>query len=316
MRFQRAALAAGSLSGAVAAALTTADAPAFDWLSIEPTRELRYSDCYDGFQCARLRVPMDWNDPENNKTVDIAIATLPAKVPKSHRDYGGTVITNPGGPGGPGVSFVQRFGRHLQRVLDGNKKYDILSFDPRGVQYTTPRADCFGDSFARDAWGLEDRGVGSLDASDDALKRHLALYGALGSLCEDTLRDSEILRHVSTAAVSRDMVEIVDRLDELKKKELSAFSYTESQAQDPLVHHKGKTSEVARLQYIGFSYGTVLGNTFASMFPGRVGRVVIDGVEDVVDYMSGVSKSVPNTSEIWQPSDDCFKELDHKLGRY
>ena len=293
MRFQRAVLAAGRLGGAVAAALTPADAQVFDWLSVEPTRELRYQECYDGFQCARLRVPMDWNDPENNKTVEIAIATLPAKVPKDHPDYGGTIITNPGGPGGPGVLFVQRFGRHLQRVLDGNKKYDILSFDPRGVQYTTPRADCFGDGFARDAWGLENRGIGLLDSSDDSLKRHLALFKAFGSLCEDTLRDSEILRHVSTAAVSRDMVEIIDRLDELKKKELSTLSYTEDQSQDPLVRHEDKTPEVARLQYIGFSYGTVLGNTFASMFPGRVGRVVIDGVEDVLDYMSGVSKSVP-----------------------
>lgn len=38
------------------------------------------------------------------------------------------------------------------------------------------------------------------------------------------------------------------------------------------------------LQYLGFSYGTFLGNTFGSMFPDRVKRMVLDGVVDATDY--------------------------------
>jgi pimeloyl-ACP methyl ester carboxylesterase len=53
---------------------------------------------------------------------------------------------------------------------------------------------------------------------------------------------------------------------------------------------KNQTADqIPRLQYLGFSYGTALGNTFAFMFPGRVGRVVLDGVADAQDYIDGVS---------------------------
>ena len=46
--------------------------------------------------------------------------------------------------------------------------------------------------------------------------------------------------------------------------------------------------ELPRILYWGLSYGTILGNTFASMFPGRVGRMILDGVADANDYMKGV----------------------------
>jgi pimeloyl-ACP methyl ester carboxylesterase len=49
-----------------------------------------------------------------------------------------------------------------------------------------------------------------------------------------------------------------------------------------------KTDDTPRIQYWGFSYGTVLGEYFAAMFPGRVGRMILEGVEDVHDYYQGV----------------------------
>ena len=45
--------------------------------------------------------------------------------------------------------------------------------------------------------------------------------------------------------------------------------------------NEGSNDKPARVLYWGFSYGTILGNTLASMFPGRMGRVVLDGVDDV-----------------------------------
>ncbi|KAH8883242.1 hypothetical protein GQ53DRAFT_627118, partial [Thozetella sp. PMI_491] len=257
----------------------------FDWAAVKPATKLAYHPCYDGFLCARLQVPMDWHDRENGKTVAIAIITLPAVVDVDDPAYGGPIFSNPGGPGGSGVMFVRKHGRRLQHAVDGKKRYDIVSFDPRGVQFTTPRADCFNDVFARNAWQLESRGSGGLDGSPDSLRRELALYRAIGSLCDKTLGNSEILKHVSTPAVCRDMVEMVDRFDERRRERLKALSRSD----DGGIQHPLATPEspVARLQYVGLSYGSVLGMTFASLFPGRVGRILVDGIGDAYDYVEG-----------------------------
>lgn len=272
---------AGATTGALAANNTE-----FDWTTIEPTEDLRYHDCFNGLRCARLKVPLDWNNLSDNRTIAIAIATLPASVPVDHPDYGGTIILNPGGPGDPGVNLVRFSGRHLQRIIDNNKKYEYLGFDPRGLGSTTPQLDCFGgDNLARNANQQVLRGLGPVDSSEDALQRFLANSKGLGAVCENTLGESNILEHVTTAAVCRDMVEMVDRIDELRKKKVTSLK--RRRGEDEYVVRTGG-NQVPRLQYLGFSYGTLLGNTFASMFPGRVGRMVLDGVIYAEDYMEGV----------------------------
>jgi hypothetical protein len=89
---------------------------------------LVYHDCFGGFQCARLQVPLDWNAEEgtDNRTAEIALIKVPATVPVTDSRYGGAVVLNPGnsyrsatynptiglltreigGPGGSGVSLV------------------------------------------------------------------------------------------------------------------------------------------------------------------------------------------------------------------
>lgn len=62
-----------------------------------PQRQLIYRPCHDGYQCARLLVPMDWNDVDaTNNNVAIAVVRLPAKVKITDPRYGGAVIVNPG----------------------------------------------------------------------------------------------------------------------------------------------------------------------------------------------------------------------------
>jgi pimeloyl-ACP methyl ester carboxylesterase len=73
------------------------------------------------------------------------------------------------------------------------------------------------------------------------------------------------------------MLEIVDRVEELRR----GNSTIPGDARKP------------GLQYLAVSYGTVLGNTFASMFPGRVERMVLDGVADADDFVKGVSGQSP-----------------------
>lgn len=262
--------------------------PTFDWSAVTPSAKLQYQPCYDDFDCARLSVPRDWLDPENNKTVEIAVIRFPATVPSDDPTFGGSIITNPGGPGGSGIGFmtrgtVLRSGRILRSMTEGKKHYEIIGFDPRGIENTTPRADCFGQShlLARGALGLERRGIGGLDASDSGLRRALALAGGLGALCEGVDADEDILSYVSTASVARDIVEIADRIEELREAEHAAAHG--DRAQIPL--HQEHKKKPSRVLYWGFSYGTVLGNTLASMFPGRMGRVILDGVVDIHDYM-------------------------------
>lgn len=201
-----------------------ADDDWFDWTAINPTVDLQYHPCHDGYRCARLQVPLDWlGIDNNNRTVSIAVISLPATVPTDDPTFGGTIITNPGGPGGSGVKFVQQQGRLLQQITDGKKHYEIVGFDPRGVAHTTPNADCSHNRFSHESLLLEKKGIGALDASESGLKRTLALEDAWGRLCENADAGTDIFGYISTASVARDIVEIADRVEEHREKESAAI---------------------------------------------------------------------------------------------
>ncbi|KAL8942519.1 MAG: hypothetical protein Q9216_001620 [Gyalolechia sp. 2 TL-2023] len=74
------------------------------WSQITPSKELDYHDCFDGFRCVRLDVPMDWNHTNLNDgpRVQLAVVRLPAKVPVTDPRYGGLLWLQSGGPGESG----------------------------------------------------------------------------------------------------------------------------------------------------------------------------------------------------------------------
>jgi pimeloyl-ACP methyl ester carboxylesterase len=262
----------------------------FDWDSIEPSKSLQFFPCHDEFQCARLEVPLDWLDENKPHTVVIAIIKLPAIVPDSDPSFGGTIITNPGGPGGSGIEQVRVGGHRYQSIVDGYRHYEIMSFDPRGVGHTTPKLDCYGDIFSRIAASIQGQSMGTVDISLDALRRQHARLLGYGSRCADTAVDGSVLPYITTASVARDMVEIIDKIEELRAKNGKNAATSPDASQKPMTG-SSSTEKVARIQYWGTSYGSVLGNTFASMYPGRVGRLILDGICDADDYMKGVSKT-------------------------
>ena len=294
----------------VAAVLASVDASLvleddFDWDSIPPSRDLAYHKCYEGFKCARLEVPLDWLDESDNRTAVIAIRTFPARVDDDSPLFGGSILSNPGGPGGSGVDFIGTAGQKLRKYIDipGEKHYEMVSFDPRGIGRTTPSSDCFHhDVLSRDSWILEVRGNGPLAASRRAVTYGLGLVGALSKQCKQTEELwGDAMAYVNTPTVARDMVAIVDKIDELRKHG-AAERRKQRGAQDEMPGHgelrrrsEDDEDDVPRLQYIGFSYGTILGNYFASLFPGRVGRMVLDGVADSDDYANG-PVSVPTST--------------------
>lgn len=295
-------VAALAASSCVSVAEATRSAKEFDWANITPTRHLEYHDCFGEFKCARLEVPLDWLNETDTRTVAIAMIKLPAVVPDDDAAFGGSIFTNPGGPGGSGVGFVRAgSGHQLQSVVDkpGRRHYEIVSFDPRGVGASTPAVNCYRQNvLARDADMLEARGQGGLDRGLFAVSYGLALTDGVARRCQESeeLLGEEILAYVGTANVARDMVEMIDRIDQLRSSDFpepqgDGGETRETAPREELrkrhAHDGRQKGQEPRLQYIGFSYGTALGNYFASMFPGRVGRLVLDGVLNIHDYAKG-----------------------------
>ncbi|KAL7931456.1 TAP-like domain-containing protein [Trichoderma chlorosporum] len=259
-----------------------------DWSAIAPSTSLIYHDCYDGFRCARLEVPLDWTNQQDTRTAVIAIAKLPAVVSEDDPSFGGSIFVNPGGPGVSGVSFLLSDGHDLQQYVDkpGRRHYEILSWDPRGIGRTTPSSDCFrSDVVSRSAWQLELRGRGGLENGLGSIKYGLALTKALSQRCKDSEQQwGDAMAFVNTPSVARDMVQMIDKIDELRASEGVSQIHDQSR---PELKKRAQKDDVPRLQYIGFSYGTALGNYFASLYPGRVGRMVLDGVVNADDYANG-----------------------------
>lgn len=253
---------------------------------------------------------MNWNrtDGKGSK-VAIAIARLPAKVSVTDPRYGGPILINPGGPGGSGVAQLMLVGTAMQAIVDSehlpnvteldylHKYHDIIGFDPRGISQTTPGIACFPDSLSREAWNMQNEALGLLGSSEDSFMRNWYRSKALAEGCStatgSTLDGSEAIgEFVNTSPVARDMLEIVERHAEWveKKGKLAQTTHDMAVGYDPsqeIVRRTRWAKGEEKLKYWGNSYGTIIGQTFASMFPDRVERLVLDGVCDSHDYYYG-----------------------------
>ncbi|KAJ6544175.1 TAP-like protein-domain-containing protein [Mycena capillaripes] len=242
----------------------------FSWETIVPTEKLIWTNCYTGNQCARLKVPLDYAHP-NGASAAIAMIRIHSSVPHDSPNYRGPVLINPGGPGGSGVDTVLWRGSLLSTII--GPEFDIVGFDPRGISRSTPRVSFFESRAEREIWSSSGEKV-SMNSSVDALSRAWARGVVEGQMAKE--RDDGSLRFINTDHTARDMLRIVQ-----------AHSFD-------------------KLQYWGFSYGSVLGATFASMFPDNVGRLVIDGVVDSEDYFASInydpdelSTDLIDTGKVW-----------------
>lgn len=280
----------------------------FRWYSISPSKSLQYHDCYDGLQCARLDLPMDHHRPDSPDRIALAIIRRPAKVPVTDPRYGGAILTNPGGPGGSGVEQVLLHGAEIQRIVDSSRDvsddpdrhvdsdkdryFDIIGFDPRGVNHSTPILSCFPDNFARQTWDMQVQAEGMLGSSGMSLRTGWRRANAFSQGCsrrlEAAANATNFLEHVNTTPVVADMVEIIERHGEWREQQAQTLKKRQTSSQQSLTMQRTKWQRgQERLQFWGFSYGTVIGTTFASMYPERVGRMVLDGVVDSEDYHNG-----------------------------
>ncbi|MGW7269758.1 alpha/beta hydrolase [Streptomyces sp. NPDC054864] len=137
------------------------------------------------FQCATLKVPLDYRAP-GGKRIDVAISRLRTSAPgKLH----GVLLSNPGGPGNPGLELPVELSRRLpQQVTD---RYDLIGFDPRGIGRSSP-VRC------------------GLDPEENTLLRPLRTFDKNVALARSTAdkcrkKEGSTLRHITTRNTARDM---------------------------------------------------------------------------------------------------------------
>ncbi len=186
-------------------------------------------------------------DQPSRGTTQLALARHPAT---STRDRIGSVFVNPGGPGGSGVNMVLNgFGEFLGAQLDG--RFDVVGFDPRGVARSDP-LHCFDSEDELNAFAS---GQPLFPYNKGQYRPFFDTWAGLGPECLDD--QQRVARHMNTADVARDMNLLRQAVGDRK------------------------------LTYLGFSYGTYLGNTYANLFPGKIRAMVIDGVLDPRLWASG-----------------------------
>lgn len=199
------------------------------------SQEVVWEACENGFQCAKVTVPLNYGTPDGDK-IQIAALRAPSTGKKS-----GSLLVNPGGPGGSGYDFVKdAAGTHFSESVRAN--YDVVGFDPRGVKRSSP-VTCMTDA-ERDVSRAK---IYALD-TDAGLAAALADNKVIGAQCAE--QTGPVLGHIDTVSAAKD-------LDILR-----------AVVNDP------------KLNYLGYSYGTFLGSTYASLFPENVGRMVLDGALD------------------------------------
>ncbi|MGW8763696.1 alpha/beta hydrolase [Streptomyces sp. NPDC055815] len=213
-------------------------------------QKLVWRPCGD-VRCATLTVPRDYSRPGDGKTFVLPVAKAATALPGKRL---GSLVLNPGGPGEPGAKLVQdgvadEIGRGVR------DRFDVVSFDPRGVGGSKPALTCRTADEPESADGTPtDHGTEAADETPlhprtDA-ERAEALADARAQAAACRKASGPLLPHVGTEDAARDL--------------------------DVLRAALGERA----LTYVGWSYGTSLGTSYAEQFPRRVRAMVLDGAVD------------------------------------
>ncbi|KAK6358175.1 hypothetical protein TWF730_007528 [Orbilia blumenaviensis] len=266
--------------------------------NIPATIDLEWHPCSNvttelPFECARLSVPLDYKNPNNGLRAVVPIIKYPADkgVP-----YKGSVLVNPGGPGNLGSEFVYDIlaSKHIRSNVVG-PGWDILGFDPRGIGYSIPYGSCgiLPYTFEPDRQNATEtltpsklksrrqvgKASGKLPPNNDEIAYGVLLpddppswkAGAyqlasqFNSACHEYVSQyNQAGPHMNSVVVATDMLSIAKAL----------------------ARERNQPENTALVNYYGISYGTIVGQYFASLYPNRVGKFFLDGVVDVDTWIS------------------------------
>ncbi len=196
-----------------------------------------------GVQIGEVSVPINYDEPDAG-TIKIVVNRRRATQEKK-----GVIVFNPGGPGASGVNFVDV---HLPTLpLDDEIKahFDLIGFDPRGTNQSAG-VTCIGGRKEVDRkWKLvaEKNDLLSYPNASDQVYRDALLSELRKDYenCEGT-DDEDLLGHMGTKNVARDLEQIRKAIGE------------------------------NQINYIGYSYGGIIGTMFAEMFPKSVRAMILD----------------------------------------
>lgn len=185
--------------------------------------------------------------------IKIALNRIRGTASRDHNHLG-VLLVNPGGPGASGRELAGFVARSLPAAIA--RRFDVIGFDPRGVGASEPALRCVDP--ARYYKPPRPDSVPRAEADETVL---LGRAQAYADACAN--RWAWLLPHISTENVARDMDAIRVALGERK------------------------------ISYLGYSYGTYLGAVYATLFPSRVKRMIMDSVVDprTVWYASNLAQN-------------------------
>ena len=212
----------------------SASIPQGDGLDGYYAQQLEWSECNKDFECSYFSVPIDYTNPADGAMRISVIRKLATGSAQ------GSLVLNPGGPGGSGIEYTTYVEYVVSATLREN--FDIVGFDPRGVGQSTP-VECLNDEQTEEYIALD-------GSPDDQIEIDQAQEMAelFGQTCATNSPDT--YKFLDTVSATRD----IDILRALLGDE--------------------------KLNWLGKSYGTFLGATYADLFPDRVGRMLLDGAID------------------------------------
>ncbi|TYC21500.1 alpha/beta hydrolase [Micromonospora sp. MP36] len=202
-----------------------------------------------GAQCGFLAVPLDYAHPRGAK-IQLAVSRVVHTTPDSQ--YQGVMLTNPGGPGGSGLSMAATG----QLVPNGaGDAYDWIGLDPRGVGSSVPAISCQPDYFGAPRPPY-------VPSTPTLERTWLARTRAYARAC--AANNGPLLRHMTTLDSARDLESLRIALG------------------------------ASQINYYGYSYGTYLGQVYATVYPTRVRRMVLDSTVDPrnVWYQNNLNQAV------------------------
>lgn len=228
------------------------------------------------FQCGRLEVPLDYSKPDGT-TAQIAVLRQQATG-----DRIGSLVFNPGGPGASGTSTVVDLAPQLAKAKSPlPQRFDLVGFDPRGVGASTPTLNCLDDP----DWAVE-RARTDDDPSPAGVAKTEQENKDYAAKCAQRSGGNEVLANVGT----RDVVKDLDILRAVLGD--------------------------AKLTYLGYSYGTRIGSTYAEAFPQNVRALVLDGALDPTE--STADRTVEQNAGFQKAFEayatDCAKQPNCPLG--